>query len=144
MNHDDALGDDALTGDAVTDEAVCANDSSENQHPAAVDDEAASANGASDSQETADNSESELVPRSVLDPLRLTELDRAILDFESLTWKKTAIKERAIAQRLEITPMRYYQRLAWLSTSPAASQYAPATVRRLNEAFDRKATKRFI
>lgn len=79
-----------------------------------------------------------------LDPLSLSDEDRSILDFESLTWKKTAIKERAIVQQLGVTPMKYYQRLAWLSSTPAASQYAPATVRRLNEAFAKKTAKRLV
>lgn len=72
----------------------------------------------------------------------LTELDRAILDFESQLWKKTAIKERAITQQLGLAPLKYYQRLVMLAKSPAASEYAPVTVRRLNEAFAQKPSRR--
>lgn len=59
---------------------------------------------------------------------QLSDLDRAILDFEGRLWKKTAIKERAIGIELQMPPTQYYLRLAALVRTPQAAQYAPATV----------------
>lgn len=68
----------------------------------------------------------------------LSELDQAILDFESKFWKKTAVKERAIAQSLGIAPIVYYQRLIALTRMPEALTYAPAVVRRLIDTYEQR------
>jgi hypothetical protein len=59
-------------------------------------------------------------------------------------WKKTAIKERAISTQLGIAPIQYYQYLAALMERPEAIEYAPATVRRLTEAFAARTAKRLV
>lgn len=61
----------------------------------------------------------------------LTDLDRAILDLESESWRLRARKEQAIEVRLGIKPTAYYQRLAALLDEPDAWAYAPAVVKRL-------------
>ncbi len=74
----------------------------------------------------------------------LSPLEREILDFESKLWKKTAIKERAITTQLGIAPIQYYQYLAALMERPEAIEYAPATVRRLTEAFAARTARRLV
>ena len=74
----------------------------------------------------------------------LSDLDQAILDFEALLWKKTALKERAIAQQLGIAPMVYYQRLIALSTMEEAAAYAPSVVRKLTDSYAARSSRKLI
>ena len=75
---------------------------------------------------------------------QLNRLDQQILEFEGRLWKKTALKERAIAQELELTPIQYYQRLAALIRDDRALKYAPATVRKLRDVRLTRAAKRLV
>ena len=61
----------------------------------------------------------------------LTEADRALLDFEGRWWPHVGAKEAAIPKLFGCTVVRYYQRLAALITRPAAAEYAPVLVHRL-------------
>ncbi|PWI45858.1 DUF3263 domain-containing protein [Streptomyces sp. ICBB 8177] len=57
--------------------------------------------------------------------------DAALLDLEGRQWRSQGAKERAIRERLEISPTRYYQRLNALLDDPRAQRHAPALVNRL-------------
>lgn len=61
----------------------------------------------------------------------LTDEQRAVLDFERRWWATTGGKEAAIAAQFEMSPVRYYQRLAQVLAAPAAVAYDPVTVNRL-------------
>ena len=61
----------------------------------------------------------------------LSEQDVAILDFEAHAPRAVGRKEEAIRAQLDLTPVRYHQRLNALLALPAAQQYAPVLVGRL-------------
>lgn len=61
----------------------------------------------------------------------MTDIDRAILDVEARHWRYAATKEQHVREVLDLTPVRYYQRLARLIDDPEAVAYAPAVLRRL-------------
>ena len=61
----------------------------------------------------------------------LSARERAILDFERAWWSLPGPKDRAIRERLELSPTRYYQVLAGLLDSGEALDYDPLVVRRL-------------
>jgi hypothetical protein len=61
----------------------------------------------------------------------LSARERAILDFERAWWSLPGPKDRAIRERLELSPTRYYQVLAGLIESGEALDYDPLVVRRL-------------
>jgi hypothetical protein len=61
----------------------------------------------------------------------LSERDRAVLDFERRSWPGAGAKERAIRERLGLSPTRYYQLLNALLDDPAALAHDPVTVNRL-------------
>jgi hypothetical protein len=63
-----------------------------------------------------------------VDPV--TELESQILNLERIFWKTAGAKDAAIGE-LGLTPMRYYQLLARLITTPAAMATDPVTVKRL-------------
>lgn len=63
--------------------------------------------------------------------MHLSELDRAILDFERTWWTSPGSKESLIRGRLGISPTRYYRLLASLVEDDAALAYDPLTVKRL-------------
>ena len=67
----------------------------------------------------------------------LSDLDAAILDFEETAPRSIGRKEEAIRAQLDISPVRYHQRLNLLLDAPAAAQSHPllvARLRRLREA----------
>lgn len=64
----------------------------------------------------------------------LSDLDRAVLDFEGRFWRYAGAKEAAIVAEFGTTVTRHYQRVAALLGRPEAVAYAPATVRRLRAA----------
>ncbi|KRB73094.1 hypothetical protein ASE01_20170 [Nocardioides sp. Root190] len=62
----------------------------------------------------------------------LTDIEKAILDFENRGWWKYAgAKEGAIFVELGMSSTRYYQRLNVLIEKPEALAYQPMLVRRL-------------
>ncbi|MGG8407311.1 DUF3263 domain-containing protein [Streptomyces sp. 12297] len=61
----------------------------------------------------------------------LTERETAVLAFEGRSWPGPGAKERAIRERLGISPVRYYQLLNALMDDPRALVHAPGTVHRL-------------
>lgn len=61
----------------------------------------------------------------------ISDLDRAILDFERSWWTLPGPKERNVRQRLGLSPTRYYKVLNELIDSPDALAYDPLVVRRL-------------
>jgi hypothetical protein len=62
---------------------------------------------------------------------RLDDRSRAILDLERGAWQLGMPKERAIRERLSISPARYHQLLNRLIDRPEALAYDPMLVRRL-------------
>jgi len=63
--------------------------------------------------------------------MKLSERDRAILDFERSWWTVPGSKERAIRAQLSLSSTRYYSLLRNLIQSPEADAYDPLVVRRL-------------
>lgn len=61
----------------------------------------------------------------------LPERDRAVLAVERRGWPGPGAKERAIRERLGISPTRYYQLLNALLDDPRALAHDPVTVNRL-------------
>jgi hypothetical protein len=57
--------------------------------------------------------------------------DRAVLDFEGSWWLHPGSKDAAIKDALGMSATRYYQAIRRLMDDPAALEYAPLTVRRL-------------
>jgi hypothetical protein len=64
----------------------------------------------------------------------LSARDRAVLDLASRSWPGPGARDRAVRERLGLSPTAYLQRLNALLDDPRAAAYAPATVRRLTEA----------
>ncbi|MDT0305478.1 DUF3263 domain-containing protein [Streptomyces sp. DSM 44917] len=61
----------------------------------------------------------------------LSERERAVLGVERRSWGAAGAKERAIRERLGISPTRYYQLLNALLDDPRALAHDPVTVNRL-------------
>ncbi len=61
----------------------------------------------------------------------LSERDRAVLALERRGWPGPGAKERAVRERLGISPTRYYQLLNALLDDPRALEHDPVTVNRL-------------
>lgn len=61
----------------------------------------------------------------------LTDRDRAVLALERCSWPGPGVKERAIRERLGLSPARYYQLLNALLDDPHALVHDPVTVNRL-------------
>lgn len=61
----------------------------------------------------------------------LTEVERAVLDFERAWWKHPGAKDAAIRERFDWSPVRHYQVLNALLDRPEALAADPMTVRRL-------------
>lgn len=57
--------------------------------------------------------------------------DRAVLGLERRNWSGPGEKERAIRERLDMSPTRYYQLLNALLDDPLALAHDPVTVNRL-------------
>lgn len=73
-----------------------------------------------------------------LDPMPLTDRDRAILDFERSWWTEAGPKDTAIRERFELSGTRYYQLLTELLDDPDALEYDPLLVRRLRRVRERR------
>jgi hypothetical protein len=61
----------------------------------------------------------------------LTERDMRILAFERRSWRSPGVKEQAIAEVLDMSATRYYQRLNELIDRPEALAFDPVLVKRL-------------
>lgn len=61
----------------------------------------------------------------------LTQIERAVLDFERQWWKYPGAKETAVRERFEMSSTRYYQVLNALIDRPAALAYDALLVHRL-------------
>ncbi|PAU48150.1 hypothetical protein CK936_14925 [Streptomyces albireticuli] len=72
----------------------------------------------------------------------LSERDRAVLALERRTWPGPGAKERAVRERLGITPTRYYQLLNALLDDPRALAHDPVTVNRLRRVRDARRERR--
>ena len=73
-----------------------------------------------------------------LDPMALTDRDRAILDFERSWWTESGPKDTAIRERFELSGTRYYQLLTELLDDPEALEYDPLLIRRLRRMRERR------
>jgi hypothetical protein len=65
-------------------------------------------------------------------PDQLTDDERAILAFETQTWRRPGAKEQAIRDQFGITATRYAILLNQLVDRPAALAHAPHLIRRLD------------
>jgi len=72
----------------------------------------------------------------------LSERDRAVLDIAGRTWTGPGPRERAIRERLDISPTAYFQLLNALLDDPRALRHAPVTVNRLRAERDRRRAER--
>ncbi len=63
--------------------------------------------------------------------MNLTELDRAVLDFERQWWAHRGGREQAVRDRFGVTMTAHLQRVNRLLDHPAAAAYSPVTVARL-------------
>lgn len=61
----------------------------------------------------------------------LSERERDILVFERQWWAHPGAKDKAIRERFEVSPTRYYQLLNDLIERPAAMEAEPTLVKRL-------------
>lgn len=68
----------------------------------------------------------------------LSDLDAAILEFESHAPRGIRPKEEAIRTQLDISPVRYHQRLNVLLDAPAAAEAYPVLVARLRRVRDQR------
>jgi hypothetical protein len=66
----------------------------------------------------------------------LSDLDRAVLEFEASWWLHPGPKDRAVRELLGISATRYYQILRRLIDDSAAVEADPLTVRRLRRVRD--------
>ncbi|WP_221585865.1 DUF3263 domain-containing protein [Microbacterium sp. G2-8] len=81
-------------------------------------------------------------PRAGSDQEGLDGLSRAILAFETEWPKQSDQKERAMRERLELEPVRYYQLLGRLVDDPAAQAHAPMLIGRLRRLREARAARR--
>jgi len=77
-----------------------------------------------------------------MDPAELSDQDRAVLDVAHRQWAGPGAKERAIRERLGISPARYYQLLNALLDDPRALAHDPVTVNRLRAVRDARREQR--
>ncbi|MCK0517916.1 DUF3263 domain-containing protein [Williamsia sp. DF01-3] len=61
----------------------------------------------------------------------MTDLERAILDFEARWWQQRGNKEAEIVRRFEMSAIRYAQKLNQILDNPEALAYNPILVNRL-------------
>ncbi|MCQ8189114.1 DUF3263 domain-containing protein [Streptomyces rugosispiralis] len=72
----------------------------------------------------------------------LSERDLAVLAVERRGWPGPGAKERAIRERLGLSPTRYYQLLNALLDDPRALEHDPVTVNRLRRIRDERRERR--
>ncbi len=69
----------------------------------------------------------------------LDERERAMLDFERITWSTPGRRDQEIRSRFDMTPYRYHQVLRRLLGRRAALAYAPVVVNRLRRVMESRA-----
>ncbi|APT93797.1 Fis family transcriptional regulator [Corynebacterium phocae] len=69
---------------------------------------------------------------------KLSDLDAALLDFESRAPRSVGAKEKAIRENFDLSPVRYHQRLNELLDDPAALAAQPVLVGRLRRVRERR------
>ncbi|WP_069817372.1 DUF3263 domain-containing protein [Streptomyces sp. TP-A0874] len=72
----------------------------------------------------------------------LSDRDLAVLALERVPWPGPGAKERAVRERLGISPTRYYQLLNALLDDPRALAHDPVTVGRLRRLRDSRRRNR--
>ncbi|GAB7031684.1 DUF3263 domain-containing protein [Streptomyces sp. NPDC021749] len=72
----------------------------------------------------------------------LSARDEAVLAVERRSWPGPGPKERAIRERLGLSPTRYYQLLNALLDDPRALAHDPVTVNRLRRIRDARRARR--
>ncbi|MFG2831003.1 DUF3263 domain-containing protein [Streptomyces sp. NPDC048434] len=72
----------------------------------------------------------------------LSARDEAVLAVERRSWPGPGPKERAIRERLGLSPTRYYQLLNALLDDPRALAHDPVTVNRLRRVRDARRARR--
>ncbi|MGW7429016.1 DUF3263 domain-containing protein [Streptomyces sp. NPDC054861] len=72
----------------------------------------------------------------------LGERERAVLAVERRSWPGPGAKERAVRERLGLSPTRYYQLLNALLDDPRALAHDPVTVNRLRRVRAEKEQRR--
>ncbi|WP_306326905.1 DUF3263 domain-containing protein [Streptomyces venezuelae] len=76
------------------------------------------------------------------DPAGLGERERDLLAVERRSWPGPGAKERAVRERLGLSPTRYYQLLNALLDDPRALAHDPVTVNRLRRVREEKRSRR--
>lgn len=74
--------------------------------------------------------------------MRLTGVDRAILNLERTWWQQPGPKEWIISDQVGLDAAAYYARLAALLWCDEAERYDPLTVRRLRRLVSRSEVAR--
>jgi hypothetical protein len=72
----------------------------------------------------------------------LSSRERAVLGTEQRSWPGPGAKERAIRERLGMSPVRYYQLLNALLDDESALAHDPVTVNRLRRVRDERRARR--
>lgn len=75
-------------------------------------------------------------------PAELSARDRAVLDVAALTYARPGLRERAVRERLGMSPTAYFQLLNALLDDPCALAYEPVTVNRLRRERERRRDER--
>lgn len=75
------------------------------------------------------------------DSAGLSDQDLAVLDIARRQWVGPGARERAIRERLGLSPTRYFQLLGALLDDPRALARDPVTVNRLRRARDARRTQ---
>lgn len=70
--------------------------------------------------------------------MAFSQRDQSVLDFERSWWLIPGPKDRAIREHLGMSATQYYRTLKRLADDPAAVQYDPLTVRRLQRSASKK------
>ncbi|MCB0916230.1 MAG: DUF3263 domain-containing protein [Actinobacteria bacterium] len=70
-------------------------------------------------------------PKSEGQPAGLSDLERAILEFERQWWRYSGAKEQAIRDEFGLSATTYYQTLTVLLDKRAALEHDPLLVKRL-------------
>ena len=79
---------------------------------------------------------------TIVDGANLSDVQRAILDFERQWWRHAGAKEEAIRSQFSLPAARYYQLLNTVIDSPDAVRHDPMLVRRLQRARDARTAAR--